>query len=74
MHIENNKLYISEAIGYDGKDELLSLSNDVEEIVVDTNDIHPSIFQLLFCLSQKLTVTIEDDFNKRFFENLEMAN
>lgn len=74
MRIEDNKLYIDEEIGYDSKDELLSLSSEVDEIVVNTNDIHPTIMQLLFCIKQEKIITVDDEFNKRFFENLEMVS
>ena len=73
MYIEDGKLYVNEEIGYGDKDELLNLSKDVEEIIIETNDIHPSILQILFCLSKQTIITIGDDFNKRFFENLELA-
>ena len=61
------------------KDELIiwlmQKSNDnIKEIVVKTNDIHPSIFQLLLVLSKDKKVTIDDEFNQRFFDNLKLAS
>ncbi len=72
MNIEDNKLYISEKIDYEDCDELINLSNNVEEIVVEANDIHPAIFQLLLVLSKTKNIIVEDEFNKRFFENLKI--
>lgn len=76
MNIVDNVLLIAEKIEYDDCQELLELaSNDaVKEIVVETNDIHPSIFQLLFILSKDKKITIEDEFNKRFFNNLKLTD
>jgi uncharacterized protein YueI len=75
MKIEDSKLLIEDKIEYDDYAQLLELasSDDVEEIIVDTNDIHPSIFQLLFVLSKDKKITVEDEFNKRFFDNLKLA-
>ncbi len=72
MNIEDNKLYITDKIDYEDCDELINLSNDVEEIVVETNDVHPAIFQLLLSFSKTINIVIEDEFNKRFFENLKL--
>ncbi|MEA3498150.1 MAG: hypothetical protein U9R16_03725 [Campylobacterota bacterium] len=76
MNLVENKLLIDEKIEYDDYKELLELvsSDDIEEIIVETNDIHPSIFQLLFVLSKDKKITVEDEFNKRFFDNLKLAS
>ena len=76
MNIVENKLIINDQIDYDDFSELLELASkeEIEEIVVDSNDIHPSIFQLLLILSRDKKVIIEDEFNQRFFENLKLAS
>jgi len=74
MKIQDNILFITDKIDYDDCEEFLKLSDEAESIVVETNDIHPSIFQLLFCISKKKDIIVEDEFNKRFFENLEFVN
>ncbi|MEA3554776.1 MAG: hypothetical protein U9R39_10320 [Campylobacterota bacterium] len=75
MEIEANKLLINEQIDYDDCSEFLELASneDVEEIIVDTNDIHPSIFQLLLIYSDDKKITINDEFNQRFFNNLSLT-
>ena len=76
MNIIDNILLITEKIEYDDYQELLELAsnNVVKEIVLETNDIHPSIFQLLFILSKDKKITIDDEFNKRFFDNLKLTD
>jgi hypothetical protein len=74
MRIEDNILIIDDRIEYENGDELMSLVEDVESIVVETNDIHPSILQLLFCISKDKKVVIEDEFNRRLFENLKFES
>ncbi len=76
MKIADDTLLIDDKIEYEDCSELLTLaSNDnIKEIVVKTNDIHPSIFQLLLVLSKDKKVTIDDEFNKRFFDNLKLAS
>ncbi len=74
MHITDNILYLDGEVGYHDCEELISLSKDVEEIVVESDDVHASIFQILFSLSQDKVIKVEDEFNKRFFENLKVAS
>ena len=74
MEIQDNTLFITDKIDYDDYEEFVKLSNEAESIIVETNDIHPAIFQLLFCISQEKEVVIEDEFNKRFLENLEFVS
>ncbi|MEA3354059.1 MAG: hypothetical protein U9Q33_09620 [Campylobacterota bacterium] len=74
MKLEENILILDEKLEYEDHEELLKLSEDCEEIVVQSNDIHPSIMQLLFCLSAEKKVIVEDEFNKKFFNNIELAS
>ncbi len=76
MKIDENRLLLDTKLEYDDCTQLLELASldDIDEIVVETNDIHPSIFQLLFILSKEKKITVEDEFNQRFFENLKLAS
>jgi len=74
MKVEDNILIIDDRIEYEDHEELIRLANDSESVVVETNDIHPSILQLLFCISREKQVLVEDEFNKRLFENLKFVN
>lgn len=74
MRIEDNILIIDDRIEYENCEELINLVTDVESVIVETNDIHPSILQLLFCVSKDKKVVIEDEFNQRLFENLKFTN
>ena len=76
MNVDGDKLIIDDKIDAEDYEELLELaSNDeVKQIIVDTNDIHPAIFQILFVLSKEKKIVIEDEFNQRFFENLKLAS
>lgn len=70
MKIEEEVLYLDQRIEVEQIDTLKDNINDVEKIVVQTNDIHPAVMQLLFCVSQEKEVVVEDQFNERFFKNL----
>jgi hypothetical protein len=74
MRVEENKLILDEKLEFENAEELLNLSSECEEIIVQTNDIHPSIMQLLFSLSEDKEITVEDEFYKKFFDNLELAS
>jgi len=74
MKTEENILYIDEKIDYEDCQELITLAENCDEINVQTNDVHPSIWQVLFTLSSYKTITVEDEFNKRFFENLKLVS
>ncbi len=74
MKIEDNILIIENRIEYEDCDKLTSLAKGAESVVVETNDIHPSILQLLFCISKDKKVIIEDAFNQRLFDNLKFSN
>ncbi|MEA3290172.1 MAG: hypothetical protein U9Q04_08330 [Campylobacterota bacterium] len=73
MKLEENVLILEDKLEYENYEELLKLSKDCDEIVVTSNDIHPSIMQILFCLSTEKQITVEDEFNEKFFENLKLA-
>lgn len=70
MKIEEEVLYLDQRIEVEQIDTLKDNINDVEKIVVQTNDIHPAVMQLLFCVTQEKEVVVEDQFNERFFKNL----
>lgn len=70
MRVEDEILYLDEKLEFDDCEAILSKIDDVNEVVVQTNDIHPSVMQLLFCINESKNVTVEDEFNKRFFENV----
>ncbi|QOG11210.1 hypothetical protein [Arcobacter sp. FWKO B] len=70
MILDNNTLFLDTPMEYEHYKELLKASKKATQIVVQTNDLHPSIMQLLFCLSREKDIINEDKFNKRLFENL----
>lgn len=76
MNIVDNVLIVDEKIEYEDCEQFIELTSkeNVSEIVIETNDIHPSIFQLLLLISKDKKVIIEDEFNKRFFDNLKLAS
>ncbi len=75
MNIVDNILIIDDKIEYEDSQEFIDLaSSDIVEIVVDTNDVHPAIFQLLLVMSKDNKIIIEDEFNKRFFDNLKLTD
>jgi hypothetical protein len=73
MNIENNQLNVVDSIGYEDIEEFLELSEKVEKISIETNDIHPSVFQVLFCISKQKDIEIQDPFNKKFLDNLKFS-
>jgi hypothetical protein len=74
MRVEDNILIIDDRIEYENCEELQNLIGDVESVVVETNDIHPSILQILFCASKTKKIVIEDEFNSRLFDNLKFVD
>jgi uncharacterized protein YueI len=74
MKLEENRLILDGKLEYEDHEELLKLSEDCDTIVVESSDIHPSIMQLLFCLSKDKSIIVEDEFNKKFFNNIKLAS
>lgn len=74
MNIDNGILYLDQKIEFEDCGKLIELSEQVNKVVVLSNDIHPAAFQVLFCISKEKEVEIEDEFNKRFLENLKFAD
>ena len=72
MRIEENKLIIDTPLSEMGTDELLaSIKQDqISKIVVECDDLHASIIQLLWCIQNEKKVKIKVDFLKPFFENV----
>ena len=74
MYIDNNILYLNEKLQFEDFNEIVNSVDNVEEIIVETNDIHPSIMQLLLTITKTKKVVILDEFNSRFFKNLDLFN
>jgi len=74
MNLEDNILHIDSRVDFDDVEQFKELSSKAEKIVIETNDVHPSIMQLLFCLSKTVKIEVDDEFNKRFFENIRLAS
>mgnify|MGYP003515038024 FL=1 len=74
MYIDNNSLYLNEKLQFEDFNEIVNSVDNVEEIIVETNDIHPSIMQLLLTITKTKKVVILDEFNSRFFKNLDLFN
>lgn len=72
MYVEDKTLYLDQKIEFEDNTQLLELEKDVDTISIQTNDIHPAIWQILFLLSENKNIIVEDDFNKRFFDNLRL--
>jgi len=70
MYIEDDKLIIDEKVNFESYDDIVNMLEKVDEVSIQESDIHPSIFQLLFCVSKVKKIAIEDPLNKRLFENI----
>ena len=72
MRIEENKLIIDTPLSeMDADDLLTSIKQDqISKIVVESDDLHASIIQLLWCIKSEKKVKIKVDFLKPFFENV----
>lgn len=73
MNIENETLYLNEKVDFEDYEQFLDLVQQTDKIHVQTNDIHPSIWQILFVLNDTKKIIVDDEFNKRFFENLKLV-
>ena len=65
MYIDNNILYLNEKLQFEDFNEIVNSVDNVEEIIVETNDIHPSIMQLLLTITKTKKVVILDEFMRR---------
>jgi len=72
MRIEENKLIIDTALSEAEADELLITikQNQIDEVLVQSDDLHASIIQILWCVKNEKEIKIEVDFLKPFFENV----
>ena len=74
MYIDNNILYLNEKLQFEDFNEIVNSVDSVEGVIVETNDIHRSIMQLLLTITKTKKVVILDEFNSRFFKNLDLFN
>jgi hypothetical protein len=72
MKKQDNTLYIDESLEFSDCEELVESLEELNNVVVASGDIHPSALQLLLSVSKEKNITIEDDFYRRFFENLHL--
>lgn len=72
MRIEDNKLIIDAPMNESDADELLvSLKqNQISKVIVECDELHASIIQILWCVKNEKKVKIKVDFLKPFFENI----
>jgi len=72
MRIKENKLIIDTPLSeMDADDLLASIKQDqISKIVVESDDLHASIIQLLWCIQNEKEVKVKVDFLKPFFENV----
>lgn len=72
MELKDGTLYLEDQVVFEDFEKLLPLANESETIHIKTNDVHPSIWQVLFLLSETKNIIVDDEFNRRLFENLNL--
>lgn len=72
MKIEENGLIIDTPMSEMDADELLMSikQNQISKVVVECDDLHASIIQILWCIKNEKKVKIRVDFLKPFFEHI----
>jgi len=72
MKVEENRLIIDTPMSeVDAEELLVSIKQDqISKIVVECDDLHASIIQILWCIKNEKKVKIKVDFLKPFFEHI----
>ena len=70
MVIEENKLIINEELNDEMIKELKEKLENVEEVVIETDNITSLALQQLFCINQEKKVIVNNSFIAKFFEDI----
>ena len=72
MRVEENVLLLENEVNDEMLDEFISMakSNEVESIVITTDNISSLVLQQLFCIKKTKNVTCEDPFLSKFFDDI----
>ena len=70
MVIEENKLIINEELNDEMIEELKEKLENVEEVVIETDNITSLALQQLFCINQEKKVIVNNSFIAKFFEDI----
>lgn len=75
MKIEEKVLILENEVNDDMLEEFISMANgeDVESIVIKTDNISSLVVQQLFCLRESKNVTCEDPFLAKFFDDVKLT-
>ena len=72
MRIDGNKLIIDSPMSEGDVEEFLNsaMQSEISKIVVETEDLHASIVQILWCLKEEKKIKVKASFLKPFFEHV----
>jgi len=72
MKIENDKLIIDTPMSDMEIEEFLTSAKQskINKIVIESDDLHASIIQAIWCMQSKKKVKVKVDFLKPFFEHV----
>ena len=72
MKIEQNRLIIDTPMSEMEVEELAASlrQEQVEEVIIQNDDLHASIIQVLWCFKESKTLKVESEFLDPFFEHV----
>jgi len=70
MVVEDNKLIIKDELNDEMVEELKEKLENVEEIIIETDNITSLPLQQLFCMSNDKKVIVNNSFIAKFFEDI----
>jgi len=72
MKIEGDKLVIDGSLNEEDIEEFLSsaMQSEISKIVIESDDLHASIVQALWCLQNSKKIKVKAEFLKPFFEHV----